>query len=152
MIKDSIWLIFNKKDSSNPNLSWSEAVDEALFCREGDFVSTTGLLYCIKLNHMKLLEIKLENPIGHYEIIRLKSELTSSKRYDFLIIDTGTDDFLSIEVINHLRDQLTDLEPCLSKFKKIAMIHTPSFVQESSSRERYKFFTSKHKAMRWFLK
>ena len=28
--KDSIWLIFNKKDSPNPNLNWSEAVDEAL--------------------------------------------------------------------------------------------------------------------------
>ena len=30
LIKDSIWLIFNKKDSPNPNLNWSEAVDEAL--------------------------------------------------------------------------------------------------------------------------
>jgi len=30
LIKDSIWLIFYKKKSPNPNLSWSEAVDEAL--------------------------------------------------------------------------------------------------------------------------
>ena len=30
LTKDSIWLIFNKKNSPNPNLSWSEAVDEAL--------------------------------------------------------------------------------------------------------------------------
>lgn len=28
--RDSIWLIFYRKDSSNPNLNWSEAVDEAL--------------------------------------------------------------------------------------------------------------------------
>ncbi len=28
--EDSIWLIMNKKSSPNPNLSWSEAVDEAL--------------------------------------------------------------------------------------------------------------------------
>lgn len=28
--KDSIWLIFYKKKSPNPNLTWSEAVDEAL--------------------------------------------------------------------------------------------------------------------------
>ena len=28
--KDSIWLIFDKKSSANPNLTWSEAVDEAL--------------------------------------------------------------------------------------------------------------------------
>lgn len=30
LIKDSVWLIINKKDSPNPNLNWSEAVDEAL--------------------------------------------------------------------------------------------------------------------------
>ncbi|MDW3649487.1 MAG: YdeI/OmpD-associated family protein [Bacteroidia bacterium] len=30
LIEDSIWLIFNKKSSPNPNLNWSEAVDEAL--------------------------------------------------------------------------------------------------------------------------
>ena len=30
LIEDSIWLIFHKKNSPNPNLSWSEAVDEAL--------------------------------------------------------------------------------------------------------------------------
>jgi len=30
LIKDSIWLIFYKKNSPNPNLNWSEAVDEAL--------------------------------------------------------------------------------------------------------------------------
>jgi len=30
LIKDSIWLIINKKGSPNPNLNWSEAVDEAL--------------------------------------------------------------------------------------------------------------------------
>ena len=30
LIEDSIWVIFHKKSSPNPNLSWSEAVDEAL--------------------------------------------------------------------------------------------------------------------------
>lgn len=30
LIKDSIWLIFYKKSSPSPNLTWSEAVDEAL--------------------------------------------------------------------------------------------------------------------------
>ena len=28
--EDSIWLVFKKKNSPNPNLNWSEAVDEAL--------------------------------------------------------------------------------------------------------------------------
>jgi uncharacterized protein YdeI (YjbR/CyaY-like superfamily) len=30
LTEEAIWLIFNKKDSPNPNLNWSEAVDEAL--------------------------------------------------------------------------------------------------------------------------
>ena len=30
MVKDSIWLMFYRKDSPNYNLNWSEAVDEAL--------------------------------------------------------------------------------------------------------------------------
>jgi uncharacterized protein YdeI (YjbR/CyaY-like superfamily) len=30
LTKDSIWLIIKRKDAPNPNLSWSEAVDEAL--------------------------------------------------------------------------------------------------------------------------
>lgn len=99
---------------------------------------------------MNLLEIKLENPIGHYEVIRLRSELISAKRHDFLIIDTGAHDFLSIKVIKHLRDQLSDLEPCLTKFKKIALIHLPQFQNESGTPDKYNFFTSKEDAMKWF--
>ena len=30
LTEESIWLIFKKKNSPNPNLSWSEAVDQAL--------------------------------------------------------------------------------------------------------------------------
>jgi len=30
LIEDSIWLIYRKKDAPNPNLNWSEAVDQAL--------------------------------------------------------------------------------------------------------------------------
>ena len=101
---------------------------------------------------MKLLEIILENPIGHDEIIRLRSELISAKRHDFLIIDTGADDFLSIKVMKHLRDQLDDLEPCLTKFKKIALIHAPQYHDESSSPDKYNFFFSKKDAMKWLLK
>lgn len=101
---------------------------------------------------MNLLEIKLENPIGHDEVIRLRSELISAKRHDFLIIDTGAHDFLSIKVIKHLRDQLSDLEPCLTKFKKIALIHLPQFINESCNPDKYNFFISKEDATKWFLK
>ena len=101
---------------------------------------------------MNLLEINLEKPIGHDEVIRLRSELISAKRHDFLIIDTGVHDFLSLKVIKHLRDQLSDLEPCLTKFKKIALIHLPQYKNESSSPNKYNFFPSKEDAMKWFLK
>jgi len=53
---------------------------------------------------MKLLEVKLENPFGHDEVIRLSSELILAKGYDFLIINTGAHDFQSIKVIKRLSD------------------------------------------------
>ena len=100
---------------------------------------------------MNLLEINLENPIGHDEVIRLRSELISAKRHDFLIIDTGAHEFLSIKVIKQLKDQLSDLEPCLTKFKKIALIHLPQYLNECSNPDKYNFFTSKEDATKWFL-
>ncbi|GEM_PF-5793307 len=98
------------------------------------------------------LEIKLVCPIGNDEIIRLKSELINAKKHDFLIIDTGTNDFVSMEVIKNFRAQLTDLEPCLTKFKKIALIQTPSFINEDCNPNKYHFFTSKELATKCFLK
>jgi hypothetical protein len=100
---------------------------------------------------MNLLEINLENPIGYDEVIRLRSELISAKRHDFLIIDTGAHDFLSIKVLKQLKHQLSDLEPCLTKFKKIALIHPSEFTSESNYYEKYIFFTSKKNATTWFL-
>ena len=100
---------------------------------------------------MNLLEIKLENPIGRDEVIRLRSELISAKRHDFLIIDTGTHDFMSIQILKELRDQLSDLEPCLTKFKKVALIHLPQYLIDCSNPDKYNFFTSKESATHWFL-
>ncbi len=99
---------------------------------------------------MNLLEIKLENPIAYDEVIRLRSVLIAAKRHDFLIIDTGAHDFISVKVIKYFRDQLSDLEPCLTKFKKIAFIHAPRYQSENSDPDKYNFFTSKENAARWF--
>ncbi|MFT6338116.1 MAG: hypothetical protein ACI86M_000831 [Saprospiraceae bacterium] len=101
---------------------------------------------------MNLLEITLENPIGYDEVIRLRSELISAKRHDFLIIDTGGHDFLSIKVQRQLKDQLSDLEPCLTKFKKIAFIYLPQYFYAIDNPEKHNFFTSKENAKIWFLK
>ncbi len=100
-----------------------------------------------------ILEINLENPIGQDEVIRLKSELIKSKKHDFLIIDTGVYDFESIGVIIFFRMQLIDLGPCLTKFKKIAMVTPPPPYQNKRDvPEHYNHFFSKTEAIKWFSK
>lgn len=99
---------------------------------------------------MNILEIKLENPIGIDEVIRLRSELIISKRHDYLIIDTGAHDFVSIKVMKYLKDQLSDLEPCLTKFKRIALIHPPKYSNESNNPKQYDYFSSRREALNWF--
>lgn len=98
---------------------------------------------------MKLLEIKLINPIGKEEVIRLRSELIKSKKYDYLMIDLGVYDFESMVVLKQFRNLLSDLEPCLMKFKKITLIHSPLARKQSSSPERYNLCISKEKAIEW---
>ncbi|MFT4667721.1 MAG: hypothetical protein ACI9XB_004694, partial [Gammaproteobacteria bacterium] len=96
-----------------------------------------------------LLEIKLENPIGLDEVIRLKSELILSRKQEFLILDTEAYDFASTKALNHFRNQLADLEPCLTKFKKIVLILAPLYETESSSPKRYNYCSSKEEAIKW---
>lgn len=98
---------------------------------------------------MNLLEIVLKNPIGGDEVIRLRSELIKAEKHDYLIVDLGSYDFVSIEVMKQFRILLTDLEPCLIKFKKIALIHSPVIITESSSPDRYNFCISKKRANEW---
>ena len=98
---------------------------------------------------MDLLEIKLENPIGLEEIIRLKSELIQAKKHDFLIIDTGNFDFESTKVLNQFRAQLSDLEPCLTKFDKVALVLGSLFEIENSSHPRANYCHSKEEAIIW---
>jgi hypothetical protein len=99
--------------------------------------------------HMSLLEIHLKNPVGNDEITCLRSELIAAKKHDYLIIDVGGYDFASIGVLKQFRDLLSDLEPCLMKFKKIVLIHSPMIIKESSSPERYNLCISKEKAIEW---
>ena len=99
---------------------------------------------------MNILEIKLENPIGLDEVIRLRSVLISSNKQDYLIIDTGVHDFRSIKVMKYLKDQLSDLEPCLTKFKRIAFLHPPKYRNESGNPKHYNYFSSREEAINWF--
>lgn len=98
---------------------------------------------------MSLLEIHLENPIGPDEITRLRSELIAAQKHDLLIIDVGDYDFASAEELEQVRNLLSDLEPCLMKFKKVALIHSPAGINESSSPGKYNLCISRKMAMEW---
>lgn len=99
---------------------------------------------------MDLLEIQLKSPIGSEEVIYLRSELIAVDRHEYLIIDTGNYDFVSFEVLKQFKNLLLDLEPCLMKFKKIAIVHSPWELSEEESKHRY-MFISKEKAVEWLL-
>lgn len=99
---------------------------------------------------MNILEITLENPIGYTEIVRLKSEIDTGRNYNFLIIDSGKHEFVSLDIIKYFRTQMQTIETQLSKFEKIALIHPPEYRNESSEPEKYNYFTSKVEAKEWF--
>jgi hypothetical protein len=99
---------------------------------------------------MNLLEISLKNPIGPDEVIRMGSEIIASMGFDYLIVDVGSYDFVSIQVMKEFRNLLIDLEPCLTKFKKVALIHSPIIIGECSSPNRYNLCISKNTAVQWF--
>lgn len=100
---------------------------------------------------MEILEITLENPISHTEINRLKADIEAEEICDYLMIDSGNHDFISLSVIKYFKQQMLALETPLSRFKKIALIHPPEYTNESSNPEKYNYFTSGIKAKAWFL-
>lgn len=100
---------------------------------------------------MNILEITLVNPIGYNEIERLTSEIQTCEKLDYLIIDTGKHDFVSVGVIKYFREQMQTLKTQLLNFKKIALIHPPDYKNKSSEPEIYNYFTSRDEAKDWFL-
>lgn len=100
---------------------------------------------------MSILKIDLKNPISCREIDRLTTILVNAKGHDFLIVDYGEHDFESLDVIKYCRDQLQSIESYLLKFKKIAMIHPPQFINESNDPEILNYFTTEYEAEEWFL-
>jgi hypothetical protein len=100
---------------------------------------------------MNLLEINLENPIDDSEVIYLKSRLISVEKHNFLVINIGQGNFLSEDVFKNYIDQLTDIEPCFVKFKKVAFIHPSLIIGMNFTIEGIKFFISRDEAIHWFL-
>ena len=99
---------------------------------------------------MDILEIVIKNPIGFDEIDQFGLELTTAQHHDFLIIDTGAHDFEAVKVIKYFRDQFEIWEERLSKFKKIAFIRPPQYINESTDPKVYDFFDSIKEAEKWF--
>ncbi len=97
-----------------------------------------------------MLEIKLSCPIEYDEVVRLRSELINSKSHEYVIIDIGTSNFASTATSKFFKEQLSDLEPCLTKFKKVALVFNPMDLIETSTPNKFDFFTSKKNAINWF--
>lgn len=100
---------------------------------------------------MNILEVTLVNPIGYTEIECLVSEIKACGMRDYLIIDTGKHDFVSVDVIKYFKAQMQALKTQLLNFKKIALIHPPDYKNKSSEPEIYDYFTSRIEAIDWFL-
>lgn len=82
---------------------------------------------------MKILEIKLKNPIDFADSKIIETKIRNSKHYHYLLIDFGEHNFKSIGVIKHLREGLKSIEPLLLKFKKIAFVHPSQFKNQSEN-------------------
>ena len=102
-------------------------------------------------NLMNILEIKLKNPIDFKEFNKIKTSLTKSSDFNFLIIDFDKHNFASIDVIKYFKEEFKKLELELRKFQKIAFIHPPEYSNKSNEPNFYELFTSKNDAIEWVL-
>ena len=67
---------------------------------------------------MNILEVTFNNPIGYAELEGLKVEIEITQNYDFLIVDPGNHDFVSLDVIKFFRGQFQSVKGQLLKLKK----------------------------------
>ncbi len=97
-----------------------------------------------------ILTIHLRNPIDFDVIDNIRETLNSNQNAQFLVIDTGNHDFVSIAVIKYFREQMSVFTPLLTRFKKIALIHPAQYTSISDAPEKYDYFTSQEAAFKWF--
>ncbi|MCE7993683.1 MAG: hypothetical protein HEP71_16985 [Roseivirga sp.] len=100
---------------------------------------------------MSMLEIRLKNPIDKDEVTGLRAELVAAEKHDYLIIDLGMYDFVSGDVHAKFRNVMSDMEPCLMKFKKLVLVHSPFAWEEGISWDRCNICLSKEKAVEWLM-
>ena len=97
---------------------------------------------------MNYTEIIIINPITLYSIDKLFDDLLNCDTLNTLI-NTGEHNFESIEVIKEMKRRFTKENELLDKFRKIAFLHPPEFVNESYDTQRYNYFTCREDAVKW---
>lgn len=66
-----------------------------------------------------------------------------------LLIDFGAHDFTSLAVLRFCKEELQKIEPCLLRFRKIAMLSVPPYQGERLATDQLKYFHSEIEANSW---
>ena len=111
LIKDSIWLIFNKKKTPNPNLTWSEAVDEALCFGWIIKILILSFLTIVLLGckEDKPYMVNVDLPLTKivWKGIHLPIEINSSKANKHFSIKLNAESPIKAEISRRAKNQFT---------------------------------------------
>ena len=97
---------------------------------------------------MNYSEIILNNPINFKSIDELFEDIKVCNSLN-LIINIEAHNFECIEVIKELKNRLSLEKDTMSRFRKLAFLHSPDFSNKSNDEERYNFFSNKKEAVDW---
>jgi len=97
---------------------------------------------------MEYKEILVKNPITLNSIDQLFVDIKSCNS-QFLIINVGSHNFESIEVLKELKSRFNIEANALNRFRKIAFIHSSEIINKSENEDRYNFFFERKDAISW---
>lgn len=98
-----------------------------------------------------MLRIDLKNPTTHKEVTKMIQQILKISHPNILLINFGNHNFESLEVLKFCKKELSNIEPVLLKFNKIAFLTVPPYKSESQDTERLRYFHSEAKAKEWII-
>jgi hypothetical protein len=101
---------------------------------------------------MKIFEVNVKNPITHYSIRATIKKIISSTNNDYLIVNLGAHNFVSLKVMKDFKQAFWNIKSKLYQFKKIAIIHSRERLNRSDNPDFYEYFNSKTEAIKWLLR
>jgi len=97
---------------------------------------------------MHYKEIQIKNPISTISIDQFIDDINTSD-VSLLILNIGEHKFESVEVMKELKNRLTNELESQNRFRKIAFITPPGFMNKSDDKNRYRYFYDKEEAVEW---